>query len=87
MIRESAQSLGGLYLLWIGIHYGATHLYARFCTPSGVQGFLMSPFLATAPHCHALRWGIDQGALTINNMWLVVAAWVMAKLAVKPKQD
>lgn len=87
MLRNNVQSLGGLYLSWIGLHYAASHLYTRYCTPYGLEGFIKSPFLAVAPHCTALRWGIDQGALTINNMWLVIAAWVAARLTVKPKQD
>jgi hypothetical protein len=47
----------------------------------------MSPFLTASPQCNALRWGIDQGALSINNMWLVIGAWFLSKLAIKKKHD
>lgn len=86
-IKNKTQTISGIYFIWICIHFITTHLYSQFCTPYSVQGFLMSPFLTASPQCNALRWGIDQGALSINNMWLVIGAWFLSKLAIKKKRD
>ena len=82
-IKNNTQSIGGLYFMWIFIHFVTSHLYSQFCTPYSVQGFFMSPFLTASPQCNALRWGIEQGAVTINNMWLLVGAWLVAKVSIK----
>ena len=82
-LATAAKEICGIYLLWILLHYLASHLYARFCVPSTFWGFLMSPFLVPAPHCQALRWTIYNGGVVINSMWTVIGVWVCGKLIVK----
>ena len=43
-----------LYVLWILLHYFASHLYVYYCVPKTVVGFIMSPFLIASPQCHSL---------------------------------
>lgn len=43
--------ISGIYLLWICLHYFSAHLYIKFCVPNTIIGFLMSPFMISAPHC------------------------------------
>jgi hypothetical protein len=69
-------SLYGIYLVWILLHYFASHLYIRFCVPASITGFIVSPFLTTTPHCQALRWVIYNGANMINNMWIILGSWI-----------
>lgn len=73
-------SIFGIYLAWICIHYISTHLYVRFCVTSTIIGFIISPFIAPAPHCQALRWAIYNGGNSIIAMWFLLGAWIMRYL-------
>lgn len=68
-----------LYLLYIIGHYVAAHLYVRYCVKSTFIGFLLSPFMALAPHCQAFRWIIYNGGYAINMMWLLIGNWLINK--------
>jgi len=72
----------GIYIMWICLHYFASQLYIKFCTPTTIIGFLLSPFLTSTPHCQALRWIIYNGGIIINNMWVILATWVCANIFV-----
>jgi len=73
-------NIAGIYLLWILLHYTASHLYVKLCVPYDLTGFLISPFLTSTPHCQGLRWLIYNGATMINNMWVVLGTWFCANL-------
>ena len=66
----------GIYLFWILIHYICSHLYVMFCAPLTVVGFFMTPFVVTAPHCQAIRWGILNGSTSITAMWVTLGTWI-----------
>ena len=68
-------SITGIYFLWIFLHYFASHLYVKLCVPESILGFLISPLLITTPYCVGLRWIIQTGANSINNMWIVLGTW------------
>jgi hypothetical protein len=70
----------GIYILWIFIHYFAANLYTKLCTPFTFIGFISSPFLATTPHCQAIRWVVYNGGNSILVMWGLLAAWIMRYL-------
>ena len=72
--------VSGIYLAWICLHYFASHLYVKFCVPSTVMGFLLSPFMTATPHCQGLRWIVYNAANMINNMWIVCGTWVCSTL-------
>ncbi len=72
--------LAGIYLIWIGMHYCAAWLYSYWCTPWGIVGFLVTPFLVASPHCYAFRWCIVHGAETITAMWVVLGTWLVTRL-------
>jgi hypothetical protein len=72
--------VSGIYLVWICLHYFSSHLYVKFCVPSTVVGFLLSPFMTATPHCQGLRWVVYNAANMINNMWIVCGTWVCSKL-------
>jgi len=76
----NAAKFAGIYFVWIIIHYLASHLYVKFCTPENIFGFIMSPLLTISPHCIALRWAVNNGAIIINSMWVILATWISAKL-------
>jgi hypothetical protein len=69
-----------IYIMWVMLHYIASHLYIYFCTPTTIVGFLYSPFIISAPHCRALRWVIFNGSVSIDNMWIVFGTWLSSKL-------
>ena len=73
-------SVSGVYLLWIFLHYFASHLYVKMCVPNTVIGFVMSPFMTATPHCQGLRWVVYNAANMINNMWIVCGTWVCSTL-------
>lgn len=68
--------VSGIYLLWICLHYFSAHLYVKFCVPNTIIGFVMSPFMIATPHCQGLRWIVYNAADIINNMWILVGAWI-----------
>jgi hypothetical protein len=72
-------NISGIYILWIGLHYFASHLYTKLCTPNTIIGFLTAPFLTTTPHCQGLRWVVYNSANFINNMWVVFGTWLCSK--------
>lgn len=75
-------SLYGIYLVWIVLHYGASHLYIEYCVHRTWVGALVSPFLTSTPHCQGLRWLIYNGGNQINNMWVTIGSWVCMKLII-----
>ncbi len=72
--------VGGIYLLWIFLHYFASHLYVKFCVPTTIVGFLLSPFMVATPHCQGLRWIVYNAANVINNMWILCGTWICSTL-------
>lgn len=77
----------GLYLLWICLHYFSSHLYVKFCVPNTLYGFIMSPFMITTPHCQGLRWIVYNAANVINNMWLLIGAWIYSLIWIINKDN
>lgn len=74
--------ISGIYLLWIILHYFASHLYVKLCVPSTLFGFIMSPFMTATPHCQGLRWIVYNAANMINNMWIVFGAWICSTILI-----
>jgi len=72
--------LSSVYLLWICLHYFSAHLYIKFCVPSTLTGFIMSPFMVATPHCQGLRWIVYNAASVINNMWIILGAWIYSMI-------
>ena len=72
--------ISGIYLAWICLHYFASHLYVKFCVPSTLMGFFLSPFMTATPHCQGLRWVVYNAANIINNMWIVCGTWVCSTI-------
>jgi hypothetical protein len=77
----------GIYLLWICFHYFAAHLYIKFCVPNTIIGFLMSPFMIATPHCQGLRWIVFNAAGIINNMWILIGAWIYSMIWIFNKDN
>ena len=69
-----------IYLLWILIHFCASHLYIYYCVPMTISGFVVSPFLVSAPHCKALNWAIYNGSNIISYMWIIIGTWICSKI-------
>jgi len=76
-----------IYVIWIILHYSASHLYIYLCAPKTFWGFIVSPFMSVTPQCQALRWVIYNGANMINNMWIVLGTWLSGLLLYTPKLD
>jgi len=77
----AVNSIAGLYILWMILHFISANLYVYYCAHMSLFGFLMSPILASAPHCRAIRWVLNSGAQSIDAMWIVLGTWVCSKLA------
>ena len=69
-----------IYLFWIVLHYISAQLYIYYCVPPGLYGLFISPFLISAPHCHAIRWIIHNGGNMTDNMWIVFGTWLCSKI-------
>jgi hypothetical protein len=44
------------------------------------MGFVLSPFMAAAPHCQALRWVLYHGGNSIISMWVSIGLWCLGYL-------
>jgi hypothetical protein len=73
-------SMFGYYLMWITLHYLAVHLYPTYCAPLTVMGFILSPFMVSAPHCIAMRWLATEGSNVIVTMWVAVGAYAIQRM-------
>jgi hypothetical protein len=69
-----------MYVLWICLHYVASHLYIHLCVHKSFWGFITSPFMIITPQCQVLRWIIYNGANMINNMWIILGSWISSLL-------
>lgn len=67
-----------VYFAWTFMHYVATLLYARWCTPYSLYGFVLSAFLVSTPQCSALRWMIYNGAAKMTAMLLIFGGYILA---------
>ena len=79
-VVKSFWRISGIYVIWIFLHYYASHLYVKYCTHYSILGFLLSPFIVSSPHCTGLRWCLIRGADTINTMWIVLGTWTATQL-------
>ena len=70
------------YGLSVIMHYIAANIYAKWCAPLTWTGVIESMFLTTTPHCQCLRWIINMGGNNINNMWLLIAGWILLQIKV-----
>lgn len=70
----------GIYLLWVVMHYIASHMYVYWCVPATLFGIIMSPFLVPAPHCYGLRWAIYHGGNSIIAMWTMIGIWLLGRI-------
>ena len=77
-------NVSGIYVLWIFLHYLASHLYIKLCVPNTFIGFFMSPFMTATPHCQGLRWIVYNAATMINNMWITLGTWICSFLLIIP---
>jgi len=77
LFPKTVLRIASIYVVWIILHYVASHLYIYWCTPISITGILMSPFLVPAPHCEALRWMIYHGAIKIQGMWILLGGYVL----------
>ncbi len=62
------------FTMWTCLHYTASHLYTRLCTPWTLSGFLFSPFVTVSPHCMALRWMVATGSDRLNLVWITLGS-------------
>jgi hypothetical protein len=79
--------VSGIYFMWIILHYGASHLYIQLCVPKTPWGFLISPFLTATPHCQGLRWIVYNAANVINNMWVILGAWICSTILLISREN
>jgi len=77
-------SLFGYYLMWITLHYAAVHFYPTYCAPFTISGFILSPFMVSAPHCVAMRWLITEGSNVIVTMWVSIGAYAIHHMLRRP---
>jgi hypothetical protein len=72
--------LAAPYFIWTFLHYISSQAYSNYCTPYTFSGYMLSPFVATTPHCRALRWVTFHGGNTIENMWIILGTWAYSKI-------
>lgn len=71
-----------VYLLWIFLHHVGMQIYVKYCAPPTFIGMIMYPFLASTPHCKAIRWVIYNSGITFDNMFSLLTVWVYNKIKI-----
>ena len=71
-----------VYLLWIFLHHVGMQIYIKYCAPPTLIGMIMYPFLASTPHCKAIRWVIYNSGITFDNMFSLLTVWIYNKINV-----
>ena len=69
-----------LFASCVILHYISPYVYIELCVPDTIQGFLMSPFMVMTPHCQIIRWCGYYSGCILNNLWLLLAAWMLRLL-------
>ena len=80
LLAKEIINIGGIYITWIVLHFVCSNLYAQYCTPKSVIGFIYSPFAATLLHCKCLRWTTYNAGTSIENMWFMLGTWILKRL-------
>lgn len=80
-------SMFGYYIMWISLHYAAVHIYPSYCAPLTLTGFILSPFMVSAPHCIAMRWLVVEGSNVIVTMWVAIGAYAIQKMLRTPTKS
>ena len=73
-------NVSAVYLCWITLHFITAQLYVRYCAHYSFYGFLLSPFLISAPHCVAMRWVFARGGTLIDGMWIILGTWLCSNV-------
>ena len=76
-----------IYSLWVILHFVVPHIYTHVCVPKTISGFILSIFVAPAPHCQIMRWTIYTSGNMINMMWLCIGTWIVQKLIPEEKKQ
>jgi len=66
---------------WSLAHYASVHAYGNLCVPLTPVGFVMSPLVVNTPHCTALRWIIQRGAVGIYETWNLITTASLTLIA------
>ena len=77
---KKAFAVSSIYLFWVTLHFVTAQLYVRYCAHPTIYGFLISPFLISAPHCAAMRWVFTKGGTLIDGMWIILGTWLCSKI-------
>ena len=71
-----------IYAMCVFLHFAVPHAYTYLCVAPTVQGFVLSIFMAPAPHCQIMRWTIYHTGNMINIMWLCISSWIAEKMMI-----
>ena len=69
-----------LFMIATFLHFIAANAYAKWCTPSTLFGFLISPFMSVTPVCNGLRWSITIFGDYLSSFWTTILLWISANL-------
>ena len=78
-MTDAILNLAVIHTGWACVHFVASHLYSRYCTPWGLFGFLVSPVVTRTVYCQAFRWGIVHGASNVDAFWLTLGTWLASR--------
>ena len=68
------------YLLWILLHFVASHIYVRYCVGSNWYDIFLSVIYVSSPYCQGISWIIYTGSKQIVSMWMVFGTYASTKL-------
>jgi len=73
-------SASSMYVLWVFLHFIASHIYIEHCVGKTFIDIIFSVIYTSSPYCQGLSWMIYTGSRQIATMWMVLGTYVSSKL-------
>jgi hypothetical protein len=69
-----------LNVFWSAIHWSSVYLYHKFCIPSTLKGYLLTPMMTQAAHCKFLIWCHNTSIDAFNSLKTIFVSFMVAMI-------
>ena len=73
-------SASSIYILWILLHFIASHVYIDHCVGSSWKDIFISVFYVSSPYCQGVSWLIYNGSRQIACIWVIFGTYFSTQL-------
>ena len=73
-------SASSVYILWILLHFVASHIYIDHCVGNYWKDIFVSVFYVSSPYCQGVSWVIYNGSRQIAYIWVIFGTYLSTQL-------